>query len=659
VKSKPLKHSILLFSLIGITAGLATGILAGVMMRDLPPVELLTHYKPATQTAVLDSDGAMIGRYYEERRMVLARDDIPDRIIKALLAAEDRRFYSHGGFDLAGIARAAWKNIRTFSISQGGSTITQQVARLMFLTTERTFTRKLKEALLTLQIERKFSKDEIITIYLNQSCFGHGAFGIEAAANTFFNKPSRDLSISESALLVSLLKNPTYFSPIKHPERSLESRNRVIDRMHDSEFITDDEYFTALAEPIQLELDIQQGFIAPYFVEEIRQLLERELGAEAVTRGGLTVMSTLDRKHQESANKAVQKGLEAYILRNPGESDTIQAALVSIRPSTGEITAMVGGSSFQKTQFNRAVQARRQPGSAIKPLLYLTALVQGYTPSTVIMDTPYEYRDPQTGKSWKPVNYDQKFRGPVTLRRSLEQSLNVTTAKLLEKTTVHSFLDMAARLGIESELPPYPSVGLGAGEVTLLELTNAYATVAAGGLKVKPGMVQNVADMDGKMIFQQLPAYQEVVDPLPCFQLTQILCGVVQRGTGWRARVLNRPVAGKTGTTNDYSDAWFIGYVPDLVVGVWVGFDIRARMGDGETGSKAAGPIFTDFMMDICAGQDIRQFEAPEGITWKRVCYDTGYLAAPGCPTVIDEAFAGENHPKLVCPVHAGQAEGS
>ena len=653
MKSGRTKYIIYCFSLIGIAFGIIIGIAVGIVMRDLPPVEQLTEYKPATQTTVFDKDGAIIGRYYEERRMVLARDDIPKRVVQALVAAEDRRFYTHSGFDLVGIGRAVLSNLKTRGISQGGSTLTQQVARLMFLTTERTFTRKLKEALLTLLIERKFSKDEIIAIYLNQSCFGHGAFGIEAAAHTFFNKSAKDLSISESALLVSLLKNPSFFSPIKHPERSLESRNRVIERMLNCGFISDEEYSLAIEEPIHLDPDIQQGFIAPYFVEEIRRLLETEFGANTVMRGGLTVLSTLNRKHQESANKAVQKGLAAYAQRNPEESDTIQAALVSIRPSTGEITSMVGGSSFQTTQFNRVVQAKRQPGSSIKPLLYLTALNQGYTPSTVIMDAPYEYKDPKTGRVWKPTNYDLKFRGPTTLRQSLENSLNVTTAKLIEKTTIPAFLDMAARLGIESSLPPYPSVSLGAGEVTLLELTNAYATVAAGGLRVQPRMIQQVTDRNGKVIFQQAPIIHEAVDPRPCFQLTQILMGVVQHGTGWRAKALNRPVAGKTGTTNDYTDAWFIGYIPDLVVGVWIGYDIHTKLGSGETGSKAAGPIFTDFMMDISAEEEILDFEVPEGINWKKVCYDTGYLAAPGCPKTILEAFNGDNLPKIVCPAHA------
>ncbi len=632
--------------------GSVIGITAGAMLKHLPPVESLTQYKPAAQTIVLDRTDDVIGQYYDERRLVLKREEIPNHVIQTLLAAEDQHFYSHGGFDLKGILRAVVSNLKSRGISQGGSTLTQQVARLMFLTSERTFTRKIKEALLTLQIERKFSKDEIIAIYLNQSCFGHGAFGIEAAARTFYNKPTNELTVLESALLMSLLKNPTRFSPIKNPDRSIESRNRVLERMFDLGFITGENLTLWTAEPLNINPDIQQGFIAPYFVEEVRRMLEQELGTEAVLRGGLTVRSTLDRHHQESANLALQSGLDAYRERYPDSADTIQAAIVSIRPMTGDITSMVGGSSFRKTQFNRAVQAKRQPGSSVKPFLYLSALMQGYTPSTIIMDTPYVYRDPKTKKPWQPSNYDNRYRGAITLRQCLEESLNVPTAKLAEKTGIEAFLDTAQRAGIESELPAFPSVVLGSGEVTLLELTNAYATIAAGGMRARPRMVFSVEDRNGRKVFEQPVQVREVLPPAPCFQLVKILEGAVQRGTGWRAKELNRPVAAKTGTTNDYTNAWFIGFVPDLVVGVWIGFDIKQALGNGETGSKAAGPIFTEFFRRALVDEAVKEFSIPPGIVLKKVCYDSGFLASSHCPVVIDEAFAESNAPKTNCPIH-------
>lgn len=642
----------LLFGSIGLLTGLILGGAIGIMLRNLPPVESLTQYKPAAQTVVLNIEGDPIGQYYEERRMVLNREEIPDHVIQSLLAAEDRQFYSHGGFDLKGIGRAVISNIKSRGISQGGSTITQQVARLMFLTNERTYSRKIREALLTLQIERKFSKDEIITIYLNQSCFGHGAFGIEAATRTFYSKSTAELTVPESALLMSLLKNPTRFSPIKHPERSLESRNRVLERMNEAGLISSEDRDRWIAEPLNLNPDVQQGFIAPYFVEEIRQTLESELGSDSVLRGGLTVRSTLNSHHQECANRAIQLGLDAYRERHPDLADSIQAALVSMRPTTGEITAMVGGSSFQKTQFNRAVQARRQSGSSIKPFLYLTALMQGYTPSTVILDSPYVYKDPVTRKAWRPGNYDRRFRGAVTLRRSLEESLNIPTAKLVEKTGLDAFLDTAKRAGIESELPAFPSVVLGSGEVTLLELTNAYATIAAGGMRVRPRMILSVENQDGRQIYQQPVRVEEVLPPGPCYQLVSILRGAVARGTAWRAKALKRPVAAKTGTTDDYTNAWFVGFVPDLVVGVWIGFDVNRNMGHDETGSKAAGPIFTEFLQGALEGEPISDFAVPDGIELRQICYESGYLATPQCPVVLDEAFLKGQPPKSTCPVH-------
>ncbi|MCD4655858.1 PBP1A family penicillin-binding protein [bacterium] len=640
-----------IFCSFGVVMGIAIGISIGWIAKELPPVDVLTHYKPAIQTIVLDTDGKRIGKYYDERRLVLKREQIPQYVIETLLAAEDQEFYRHTGFDIPGILRAFWANLKSFSISQGGSTISQQVARLMFLTTERTFTRKIKEAILTVQIEKKFSKDEIITIYLNQNCFGHGAFGIEAAARSFFQKTTAELSIPESALLMSLLKNPTRFSPIKHPDKSIGSRNRVLARMVDSAFITEEEEKRYSSEQLNLNIDIQQGFIAPYFVEEIRQTLTRVLGSKQVTTGGLTVRSTLNRGHQEAANRAVQEGIKAFQERH-SKAEDIQAALIAIRPGTGEITAMVGGSSFRKTKFNRSIQSKRQSGSAIKPFVYLAALQKGFTPSTILMDTPYEYIDPQTGKSWKPGNYDRKFRGPVTLRNCLEDSLNIPTVKLVDKIGLDMFLRTVSAAGIKSGLPPFRSSVLGTGEVTLLELTNAYATIASGGMRVEPRMITSVKNSEGKSIFKQERKIEEVFDAQSCYQLTEILEGAVKYGTCWRAKVLGIPVAAKTGTTDNYTNAWFIGYVNDLAVGVWVGFDLNVSMGHGETGSRAAGPIFVDFMRDVLMGQQIQQFDVPDGIINIPICHESGYIAGRNCPVVIKEPFKENQTPHLKCPIH-------
>jgi len=642
---------VLFFCCLGLFFGIVTGAAIGWIAKDLPPVDVLTRYKPEIQTIVLDSEDQRIGRFYDVRRLVLTREQIPELVIETILAAEDQDFYNHTGLDFSGIARAMLTNLKSGSISQGASTISQQVSRLMFLTNERTFSRKIKEAILTVQIETKFSKDEIITIYLNQSCFGRGAFGIEAAARTYFQKHASELTVSESALLMSLLRNPTYFSPVKHPERAIAGRNLVLARMETSNFISPEERKLFSEEPLKLNIDVQQGFIAPYFVEEIRKKLTGILGSDVLVAGGLKVRSTLVKRHQEAANRAIQAGLDAFRTRHPDAED-IQAALISIRPGTGEITSMVGGSSFRKTKFNRTVQAKRQSGSAIKPFVYLAALRNGFTPSTILMDTPYEYIDPQTKKSWKPGNYDNKFRGPVTLRRSLEKSLNVPTARLVEKIGLKTFLDTASSAGIESVLPPYHSTALGSGEVTLLELTNAFATIAAGGIRTQPRMINSVSDPDGRVVYQPERKVSEEFDMQSCYQLTKILEGTVQSGTCWRAKALGRPVAAKTGTTDDYTNAWFVGYLPDLAVGVWVGYDMNRSMGHGETGSRAAGPIFVDFLSACSAGDPSVEFTMPEGIVLRKVCHESGYLAGRNCPMIIDEAFKVEDAPRLKCPIH-------
>lgn len=642
---------VLVFCCLGILSGVTIGTAVAWMSKGLPAVDVLTRYSPAVQTVVLDSEGQQIGRYYAERRIVLDRKEIPEHAIQALLAAEDQDFYRHHGFDLPGIARAMLTNIKSMGISQGGSTISQQVARLMFLTNERTYTRKIKEAILTAKIERRFSKDEIITIYLNQVCFGHGAFGLEAAARTFFSKSAADLTVPDCALLMSVLKNPTKFSPLKHPENAIKSRNMVLNRMHASGFINGAEKDRMLDMPLNLNPELQQGNIAPYFVEEIRKQLVEALGDETVVRGGLTVNSALNWKHQAAANRAVAAGLEAFLERHPDTPD-IQMALVSLRPGTGDVTAMVGGSSFRKTQFNRAIQAQRQSGSVIKPFVYLAALEKGFNGSTILMDTPYEYKDPQTGAIWRPGNYDNKFRGPVTLRNGLEDSLNVPTAKLLEKVGLKSFLNTARKAGIRSNLPPYPSTVLGAGEVTLIDLVTAFGTIASGGMRAEPRLFYSVMDRDDKPLLETTPDVTEVFSADVCCKLTSILEGAVQHGTCWRARVLKRDVAAKTGTTDDYTNAWFIGYVPDLVVGVWVGLDLNESMGHGETGSRAAGPVFVDFMQEVLAGTPELSFKIPETLTTVPVCHESGYKATSNCPVVIEEVFSENEVPRIQCPLH-------
>ncbi len=639
---------------LGLLFGLGIGALLGLWNKDLPRVESLSHYHPNVVTQVFDIDNRIIGEFYTERRQVLKRNEIPQHVIDSLLAAEDLDFYSHSGFDFLGILRAAIKNMASFKISQGGSTLTQQMARMLFLSNERTFNRKIKEALLTIKIERSYSKDEILTLYLNQSYFGHGAYGIESAARTFFNCSAKDLTTAQSAALMGLLKNPSYFSPINHPDRTVASRNLVLDRMCRGGFITETERDAFQSEPIGISIQSESGKVAPYFVEDVRKQLFELLGNERLLNGGFQVFTTLNSVHQQAADRAIVKGLTEFKTRHEGSGE-IQAALIAITPGTGEVSAMVGGSDFAISKFNRATQAKRQAGSSIKPFIFLTALLKGFKPSDIIVDEPTTFIDPKTRKQWSPRNYDLKYRGPTTLRMALEQSNNIVTTRLLDNVGIDSAMQVMRDAGIESQLPPYLSLGLGSGEVSLIELTNAYATLAANGIRSTPHLIRSIKDENGNLIKEYLPEVKEVFDMDHCFQLTHMLRGVVDYGTGWRAKQIGRPIAAKTGTTNDYSDAWFMGYTPSLTVGVWIGYDLRRSMGHGETGSRAAGPIFTDFMMQTLSGMPVEEFEKTKEIEMSTICHESGLLAGTGCPSKIPEAFISGTVPFSTCPLHESE----
>ncbi len=635
----------------GLFVGIVGGIVLGLWLKELPRVESLANYKPDVVTRIYAEDNQIIGEFYTERRIPLKRQEIPEAAIMAILAAEDAEFYSHSGFDLPGIMRAAIKNLKNLRNSQGASTITQQLARMLFLTNKKSYVRKIKEAILTIKIERYYSKDEIITLYLNLSYFGHGAYGIQSASLLFFNRPISELSLDQCTMLMGLLKNPASFSPLNHPDRALKSRDRILERMLYKKMIDVDQLTLLKARDLGLESQTEHGNLAPYFVEEVRKNLTASLGNERVLTGGLKVNTTLNPLHQQAANNAVESGLNAFRERH-GDDVEIQVALIAIRPKTGEITAMIGGADFKVTQFNRAVQAERQSGSAIKPFVYLTAFINGIKPSDIVIDEKIEYVDPASKVIWKPRNYDRKFHGPVTLRYALEHSLNAATVKVLQKVGIDALLDTIRRAGVESELPPYLSVGLGSGEVTLMELTNAYATIAAEGIRVKPRLIRDIESIDGVLIESFPVDVEEVFSAEHCYQLTRVMQGVVQSGTCWRARRLNRPIAAKTGTTNDSTDAWFVGYTPSLAVGVWVGYDLKRTMGSGETGSRAAGPIFVDFFEQILNGTATENFIKPVDIENIMICAETGFLVTDQCPERTLEAFIKGSAPREPCPIH-------
>ncbi|MBN1356467.1 PBP1A family penicillin-binding protein [bacterium] len=651
VQRRSVPRFFIVFAAAGIILGAAGGGILGLWMRNLPPVESLEFFRPNVVTRIFDCRNGLTAELYTERRIALSREEIPDAMVKAVVAAEDADFFSHTGLDFPGIIRAAVVDLRSMKITQGASTITQQLARMLFLNNERTFSRKIKETILSVRIEQRYSKDEILTLYMNQSCFGHGAYGVESAARTFFDKPVADLTIPECALIAGVLPNPTYYSPLRNPENALRARNKVLQRMHRSNFISERELAEYVLMPVETSNNVEYSQTAPYFVEETRKLLVELLGAHRVLNGGLKVYTTLDPMHQEAADRAVHDGLTAYRSRH-GDSENIQGAFISIRVGTGEITSMVGGDDFTRTKFNRAVQARRQSGSAIKPFVYLTALQEGFSPNDVVMDAPVVFEDPQTRCKYRPRNFDRKFHGPTTLRVALEKSYNVVTAKILDQIGIPPVLETVRRAGISSELPPYLSMGLGSGEVTLVELVNAYATIASNGLRSEPHLIREIHDNEDRVLLSVNPVVEETLDPRLCYQITRMLQGAVTDGSSWRAGRLNHPIAAKTGTSSDSADAWFIGFSPSVAAGAWLGFDLRRSLGQYETGSSVSGPVFTQFMEQILAGSDPEDFNQPEGIETARICRESGFLAGDNCSDTVEEVFITGGKPQRRCPVH-------
>lgn len=736
--------------------GLFSLIILGLIMvplhlylSTLPSIRALEEYRPGIITKIYDANGQLIGQFAEERRILIPLTSVPKSLLDATIAVEDSRFYRHCGIDFPGVVRALWINLKARRIVEGGSTITQQLSKLLFLTPEKTIRRKIKEAVLALQIEHRHSKDEILELYFNQIYFGHGAYGVEAAANTYFGKHAQELTLAESALLAGLPRSPNYYSPYNNPKLALERRGHALRRMAKEGFITEEEAVQADQEPLELKRLTAGENEAPYFVEHIRRQLEERYGAHAIYRGGLRVYTTLDLEMQKIAQKLLKEGLKNVdktfgwkklekateeelalfakekksrilalleekgvypgivkkatstfalidlggglegilpamniawtgfkypstilklkdkvnvrvveldrekerIILNLEQKPKIQGAIVVLEPSTGYIRAMVGGYDFEESKFNRVTQAHRQPGSAFKPFIYTAAIDSGYPPTYIIIDAPVIYDD--WGEKWTPRNYDEKFIGPTTLRVGLAQSRNVVTVKLLEEIGVKKVISYAQRMGIKSYLGPDLSLALGTSEVIPLEIASAYGVFPNRGIKTEPLSILKVLDRSGNILEENFPKEEEVLSPATCYVMTNLLRGVVEHGTGWRARAVGHPCAAKTGTTDEYTDAWFIGFTPDLVTCVWVGFNEKISMGKDMTGSQVAGPIWTDFMSEVFKDKPIREFPIPEkGLTFARVCPESGLLATNECPQVMVEAFLEGTEPKEYCDLH-------
>lgn len=753
--------------IVAVALSAVVGFFIWKVSRDLPDYAVLREYEPPVMTRIHASDGQLVAEYANERRLYLPISSIPEGVIQAVLSAEDKNFYAHSGLDFQGIMRAVAVNLRNLGEGRrpvGASTITQQVAKNFLLSSDLTMERKVREALLAMRIERAFTKDEILELYLNDIYLGLGSYGVAAASLVYFDKSVHELSLAEMAYLAALPKAPNNYHPFRFPDRALERRNWVLDRMLENGFITEEEAAEAKAEPLDVTPRPTGSHIyaADYFAEEVRRSIYERYGEKALYEGGLSVRTTLDPELQELGRRVLVDGLVAYdqkqgwrgpvaqieltgdwgkavgavegladvqpwrlgvvlqiddgkatiglqpqqspsgevsdaretgivtvediswtrkravsqvlnvgdvayfephpeqqgrwILRQPPE---IEGALVAMDPHTGRVKALVGGFSYAESEFNRATQALRQPGSSFKPFIYAAALDNGYTPSSVVMDAPLTIPQGPGQEAWTPQNYSGQFYGPSTLRRGIEKSRNVMTVRLARDMGMPLIAEYARQFGIYDNLAPHLAMSLGAGETTVLRMTAAYSILANGGKKVEPTLIDRIQDRYGRTIFKYDPREcqgcdgewngqdepelvdkrERVLDPYTAYQMTSMLEGVVQRGTATMISELGRPLAGKTGTTNEEKDAWFVGYSPDLTVGVYVGFDKPTPLGKGMTGGQLAAPIFKAFMAEALKDKPAVPFRVPEGIQLVRIDMNTGLRASGEGGGTILEAF--------------------
>ncbi len=637
-------------------------------VSQLPETSALEEIKPSLITKIYDINEEVIAEIFAERRILVPLGKIPVDLQNAVIATEDTRFFKHWGISLRDTLRAFLTNLFHRRVIQGGSSITQQLARVLFLNKEKTLPRKIKEALLSLKIENRYTKEEILEMYLNHIYFGHGTYGIESASQNYFNKCTEELNLAECALLAGLIRSPENYSPFNNPEAAKRRFKWVLYRMRKIGYITPQEEKEAFLSAYKVK---KSGSIinknAPYFVDPLRQYLENTYGTNTTYRGGLKVYTTLDLQMQRIAEQTLEDHLRRFDEVHMSTAP-IQGSLVSLEVKTGKIKALIGGRDFKISQFNRVTQAQRQPGSAFKPFLYAAALDNNFNAASIIDDSPIIFyntgRDweilknvpelfklnlsttgENSNKIWIPENYDQKFLGPTTIRIALEQSRNVCAVKLISEIGPRTVSSYAHKLGIESPLGTNLSLALGSSEVNLLELTQAYGTFANQGIKVSPYSIIKIEDALGNILEVNRAKEEEVLSPQTAYLITDLLQGVIKNGTGYNARALGRPSAGKTGTTNEFNDAWFIGYTPELVTGVWVGYDDRSTLGERESGGVVACPIWTQFMQETLKNKPVSDFPVPENIVFIKIDPKTGLLARENSKEALLEAFREGTEP--------------
>lgn len=708
---------------------LLIGVLGGVGVAaaiDMPEVETITEYTPTLITELRDRNGELFATYARERRVMLEEGEIPRVVQQAVIATEDGNFFRHGGFDAVGVVRAVLSNLRSGEKAEGASTITMQLARMLYLTREKLWRRKIEETFLAVELEKNLTKQQILTLYCNLVNLGHGRYGVEAASRFYFNKPAEELTLVEAATLAGIIQRPSDYSPYRRPDAVTRRRNHVLRRMSEEGFIPRERYLAAREEPLLVVQQRPREQFAPYFAEEIRQHLEAEYGATRIYEGGLQVDTTLDPGIQRAAEGALRHGLlrldhekgfrgpileledgadlEERILPSwndldpvpdrwyqglvleanrrrarvaihgqvfeltpegiawtgrsrPGrllergdvawfrleappdggapvlhleQEPEIEGAVLVLESASGAIRAMVGGWDFERSKFNRAVQARRQVGSGFKPFVYGAAIESAYTAADTVFDGPTAFPGAEGDDTYRPKNHGGHFYGILTLRRALEASINIPAVKLLDMVGVDRVIDLARRCGIESTLPPYPSLALGSAEIRPIEMAAAYAAFANGGTWVAPYSIERVRSAHGRTLEEHFPETRTAASPQVSYVLTSMLKGVVDRGTGRRLAELPVAIAGKTGTTDDYSDAWFVGFTPRHTLLVWVGYDVKRSLGRGMDGAAAAVPVWKDLAQ---AGLDDgwivegAEFQPPSGITYATIDFETGLVA--------------------------------
>ncbi len=579
-------------------------------------------------TTIYDIKGREIAKLWKENREIVPLSKVPKHLINAVIAIEDSRFYSHHGIDIKGILRSLIQNIINRKIVEGASTITQQLARTSFLNREKTLKRKIKEAILAIQIEKKYSKNEILELYLNEVYFGHGAYGVQSAARTFFGKDVSQLDLAESALLAGLLRGPYYYSPYIYPERAKKRQQTVLRKMLENGFITESEYEKALNEKLHLvPLNNKMVKNAPYFVNYILNILLKDFDRDEIYKGGLKIYTTLDLDVQRVAEKTLSES--GY-----------QGAIITIDPKTGEIRAMVGGRNFKESQFNRAIQAKRQPGSSFKPIYYSAALENGFTAGSIIVDEPLKFDN-----GWEPKNFDNEYFGPVTLAFGLAYSLNSVGIKIMQQIGVKKAIAYARRFGITTPLVNNLSLALGASEVIPLEIISAYTVFPNKGKWIEPHGLIKVENHEGAVLKRFIPKTRQVIKPETAYIMCKLLEGVIKRGTAWRADI-GREMGGKTGSTNDYRDAWFIGFTPDLLTGIYIGNDDHSPLGNRKTGGLVVAPLWKKIMKEALKDIPPSRFEKPDDIVEIPMCFKRGILGKPDCKDKVRLPFVKGTEPE-------------